>query len=98
VVRPPYQAAHRLCAIAAQRWAEIDAHAAQGGGLDPFSLRPDRFFNYIYAWAVDRVENREEWDALLILPLTGSKVVKPTAAALETEGADFMNFMGQMTG
>jgi hypothetical protein len=44
------------------------------------------------------VENREEWDALLILPLTGSKVVKPTAAALETEGADFMNFMGQMTG
>lgn len=50
---------------------------------------------------MQRVENRAEWDEMLIAPFAsrGRAVVhKPSQAEIENEGADFMNFMGTMTG
>jgi hypothetical protein len=44
------------------------------------------------------VENREEWDRLLLEPLPGAKPAKPTPAQIEQEGAEFMQFMGTMQG
>lgn len=61
------------------------------------TLRPDRFCNYVYAWAVERVENREEFDRELAMPLPG-RSAKPSEAVLEQEGQEFLSFMGAMTG
>lgn len=91
VVRPPYPTALRLYAIAAERWAEIDGLCAQNG-VDPIRLRPDRFCNLIYAWAVERVEDRERFDFDLNAPMPG-QVRQPSEAELEREGADFMSFL-----
>jgi hypothetical protein len=44
------------------------------------------------------VEDRKQFDEELILPLPGRAQKEPTAATLEQEGADFMSFMGAMTG
>jgi hypothetical protein len=63
------------------------------------TLRIDRFFNYVYSWCIERVQDRAELDAMLALPLPGSTSPGrvPSRAELETEGSDFMAFMGQMT-
>lgn len=96
MVRPPYEAAVRLHAIAIAYWAAIDGAAAQNG-VEPMTLRPDRFCNYVYAWAAERVENREEFDRDLLLPLPG-RARKVSAELEQQEANDFMNFMGTMTG
>jgi hypothetical protein len=61
-------------------------------------LRPDRFCNAIYAWAAKRVENVDEFDRELLLPLPGRQQKAPSQEVLEQEGAEFMAFMGTMTG
>ena len=64
------------------------------------TLRWDRFLNFIYTWVLERVEDRKDFDALLVAPLSrsASRVKAPSRADLESEGDDFMSFMGQMTG
>ena len=95
VDRPPYPAALRLQAIAAERWGEIDG-AAAAQGVDPFLLRPDRFCNLIYWWATQRVEDRREFDALLLDPLPrAARRARPKPTS--DEGAGFMEFMSQVT-
>ena len=94
MVRPPYQAALRLQAIAAERWAEIDGSCA-ARGTDPFLLRPDRFCNLIYWWAVNGMDEdkRREWDQLLLDPMPEQK---RSAKRAPMEAAEFEAFMGQM--
>ncbi len=100
MVGPPYQVCLRLYGIAAARWQEIDGTCAQAGGFDPLSLPIDRFCNMIYAWAVERVKDREEFDQMLTAPLPGSKVKKPdpTSAELQDEGASFMALQSELAG
>lgn len=64
------------------------------------TLRPDRFCNFVYTWAVERVENRDEFDTNLLEPLPGTrrKAVKPSAVEVEREGEDFMSFMSAVNG
>jgi len=64
------------------------------------TLRIDRFFNYVYSWCISRVEDRREFEMMLAEPLPGRtpRGRAPSPAELETEGSDFMAFMGQMQG
>jgi hypothetical protein len=68
VVRSPYQAALRLYAIAADRWAEIDAAFP---GVDVIRLPCDRFLNHVYRWAIERIkpDDLERWKMELNAPL-----------------------------
>ena len=65
MVRPPYAAVVRLCVIASQRWAEIDAAYYQ---ITLLRQSPHRFANLVYSWAIERVEHDklDEWLAELI--------------------------------
>ena len=97
---PPYQACLRLYAVAAERWAEVEAAYAT---IDLFSIGCRRFLNCVYAWCVARIpdENREEWDTQLIAPLPGQEAALPSEAQIEQEGMDFMAAMAahqQLTG
>lgn len=88
----PYEAAVRLFAVAAAHWREIDGQAILKG-VDLTVLPIDRFCNAIYAWAVERVEDREKFDYDLYAPVPGR--VKATNVAQEK--ADFANFMGAVS-
>ena len=90
VDRTPFHVALRLYAIAALRWPEVDGTAALAG-VDPFALRPERFCNLIYAWAVDRVEDRERFDAALEEPIPGGRGLSAASAA--DDGDAFLSFM-----
>lgn len=59
------------------------------------TLRPDRFCNLIYAWAIERVEDVTEFNRVLFEPVAGKSV---SSAVLDDEGAGFMSFMSQVTG
>lgn len=94
--RTPYQIALRLYAIAAERWAEIDAAYS---GVDILRLPIHRFLNYVYAWCVERInpEKLEQWQWELEQPLPGQEK-KPTEGQTEDEGQGFMDFMAGMRG
>lgn len=89
--RPPYPVALRLYAIAEERWAEIDSDYP---GVDLVRLPGHRFLNYVYGWAVKRIdpEKREEWDAMLEAPIPGLST-EPSEAQIEAEGQSFMALM-----
>jgi hypothetical protein len=42
------------------------------------------------------VEDRKEFDSLLISPLPGRAQAEATPAQIEQEGAEFMSFLGAM--
>ena len=68
----PYGAVHRLCGVAAARWAELDAeYARPGQELDLLDLRFDRFLNVVYTWALNRVsyDKLEDWLSTLNSPV-----------------------------
>lgn len=90
MVRPPYQVALRLYAIAAERWAEVEAAYYQ---VDLFTIGPRKFLNCVYAWCVQHMnpEGRERWDQMLNDPLEGQ--VRVTDRQIEQEGADFLATM-----
>lgn len=97
---PPYPVALRLYAIAAERWAEIDAAYLS---VDLIRLPPHRFCNAVYAWCVQHMtpEKREEWDFMLNAPLPGHEQAAPTETVIEAEGEAFMAVMAmneQVTG
>lgn len=92
MVGPPYVAALRLHAVAQRYWAQIDGEAIrQGSTLDLLTLPPDRFFNVVQSWAVERSKDPERWLAELTRPLDGG-ARKPSPEELDREGADFMAF------
>jgi len=47
----------------------------------------------VYSWAVERVENREAFDAYLEAPIEETGRGTPSAATLAAEGQAFMDFM-----
>ena len=85
--RPPYPAIVRLCLIAAERWAEIDAAYYQTNLL---RLRPHRFLNLVYTWCVERLEpdKLDDWHAELVdlLPWQDSN----SEAAINLESESFL--------
>lgn len=65
------------------------------------TLRPQKFLNVIYRWALQRIdpEKREQWEFDLDAPLPWEKADRaPTQEQLEREGQDFLNFMQQVNG
>lgn len=68
MVGPPYRVVLRLCAIAADRWAEVDAAYPS---IDLIRLPIDRFCNFVYTWCIKYVDPKafEEWKMALTAPL-----------------------------
>ena len=91
----PYGAALRLLAIAQEHWAVIDG-AAAANGVDLIDLAPDRFFNHIQWWALQRVKDPERFLRDLERPVPGIDVVGSTVteADLEEDAAAFVAFAG----
>lgn len=90
MVRPPYQAAVRLCTIAADRWPQIEAAYYQ---INLLRQPPYRFVNLVYAWAIEHVEadKIEEWEAELIDLLPWQESSGNAGAELESDS--FMTAM-----
>ena len=93
MVLTPYAAALRLCCIAAERWAELEAAYYQ---INLLRQRPRRFGNLVYAWAIERVEPEklEEWQADLIDLLPWQDSSSEAAANLESESFMAMQAKG----
>lgn len=72
MVRPPYEAAVRLSALAAGNWARIDGHYS-GQGTDLLDLPFSRFLSVIYVWALEHMtsEDGEKFERTLEDPLPG---------------------------
>jgi hypothetical protein len=92
VVRPPYPAVVRLCALAAERWAELDAAYYQ---ITLLRQRPHRFLNLVYAWAIERVdpEKLDDWNQELVDLLPWQDSQSEAAASMESES--FMNMQAK---
>jgi hypothetical protein len=73
VVGPPYHTAARLVVAAANDWALFDGDHA-GRGVDPLRLPFARFLNLIYAWYMERVEDKERFKYELEKPIPGMMV------------------------
>jgi hypothetical protein len=94
-VEAPYQVAVRLYAIAAGRWAELDAEYAS---IDMIRLPPHRFLNLVFAWCVRRFhkqEDLEQWMFQLEQPLPGDEKKKPSQTDLQAESDSFMSLMAK---
>lgn len=91
MVGTPYTVAARLHGIAAEYWTQIDGQAALNG-VDLMLLPLDRFCNAIYAWVVERVEDKERFDFELTQPVPGR--VRDTDVEQELDA--FASFMGAM--
>lgn len=63
------------------------------------SIRPDRFLNAIYTWAIERIpaDKMEQWLFQLKQPLPGRES-KQTDLTIEDEGASFMAAMSAFRG
>lgn len=92
MVRPPYAAAVRLCTIAADRWAELDAAYPN---VNLVRLRPHRFANFVYAWCIERVDpdGLDDWKAELLDLLPWQDSQSEAAANLESDS--FMAMMAK---
>lgn len=92
MVRPPYQVAVRLCGLAADRWPQIDAAYYQ---INLLRLKPHRFANLVYAWAVERVAHDDlaDWENDLIELLPWQDADSEAGAELESD-----SFMSMMNG
>lgn len=92
MVRTPYPAVVRLCALASERWAELDAAYYQ---INLLRLPPYRYANMVYAWAVERVphDKLDDWltDLHDLLPWQDSQ----SEAAANLESESFMNMMSK---
>lgn len=97
--RPPYQAALRLCVLAQDRWAEVDAAYLQA---DLVRLPYDRFLNAVYTFFVKSLvdpndlkgsqERKEEFDMILDTPI-GDETSSGTFTD-EQEADSFMSAFG----
>lgn len=62
-------------------------------------MRPDKFFNLIWAWCVSRMaseDDYEKWKFQMDSPLPWEPKVPITQADMESEGQDFMNAMASL--
>lgn len=86
MVRPPYPVAVRLCGIAAERWAELDAvyHASPTPLL---RMPPHRYLNMVYSWCIERIEadKLEDWLVELADLLPWQDADSEAAVNLESE-------------
>lgn len=84
MVRPPYPVAVRLCAIATERWAELDSAYYQ---INLLRIPRHRFANFVYSWAIERVEHDklEEWLNELYDLLPWQDSTSEAAADLESQ-------------
>lgn len=92
MVLGPYRVVQRLFGIAGDRWAVIDGEAAFRG-VNLLDLPLHRFLNAIYYWAIQRVEDAEQFHSVLYEPVAG-EAVKVTAQDVKAELDDFAAFMG----
>lgn len=63
-------------------------------------MRPDKFFNLIWAWCVSRMaseDDYEKWVFQMGLPLPWEPKQKPSKDEIEAEGHDFMNAMAALS-
>lgn len=91
MVRPPYVACLRLVNIAIEYWVAIDGSTP---GCDPLTLPPDRFFNHIQWWAMQRVKDADRFLVDLERPLPqmpGAPAVV-TQADLDKDAESFVAF------
>lgn len=76
----------RLCEIAADRWAELDAeyHASP---IPLLRMPPHRFLNMVYSWCIERVpaDKLADWLAELEDLLPWQDVNSEAAVNLESE-------------
>ncbi len=64
-------------------------------GQDLLTLPPDRFWNFVYCWSLERVKDREKFIYDLTRPLPG-QARQVTDEQLAAEGRDFMAFAGAL--
>jgi hypothetical protein len=99
VVVGPYPVVVRLHAIAAANWRVIDGEFA-ARGINPLTLRPDRFCHLIWYWAIQRIpaEDVDQWvaDMEKPLPTATPKKRKPTQRELDLEAEGFMALYAQV--
>lgn len=94
MVCPPYQSALRLCVIAAERWAEVEAEYYQ---INLLRQKPHRFANLVYAWAVSRIdpEKLDEFHEELVDLLPWQDVESEAAEQLESNSFFDMQAKGR---
>lgn len=92
MVRPPYITCLRLVAVADQHWEAIDGSAA-AEGFDPFDLSPQRFFNFLYYWAMARVKEPDIFEQKLNDPPPG-KSRRASEAERQRDAESFLEFAG----
>lgn len=92
MVRPPYHAVLTLFAYAERYWAAIDGEAASRGA-DYFDLPPDRFFNAIQWWVMQRVKDTDAFQRELERVPAGAEV---TEDDLQEDAESFMAFAAAM--
>ncbi|TFG40364.1 MAG: hypothetical protein E4H44_00215 [Candidatus Aminicenantes bacterium] len=68
------------------------------GGPDLLSLHPARFCNAIYAWYVERVEDREKFDFALNKPIPGRPARESDVASEMQAFAQVAAMMGGKAG
>lgn len=68
--RPPYRVVARLLAVASDEWPAIGG-SCTAAGIDPFALRLDEFCNLVYAWLLERTDDRSKLDGELTKPADG---------------------------
>jgi hypothetical protein len=84
--------------VADANWERIDGGAA-GRGVDPLRLRFDRFLNFVWTWAIERVEDPERWTANMTMPPPSmgpqdAPRRRPSEAEQQVEGESFESFFG----
>jgi hypothetical protein len=96
VRRFPYRCCVRLIGSAAVQWHVLDGYAV-AHGFDILDLPPDRCFNFIYSWFVERVKDRAEFDEELNRPLPDEvKRQRRSQQSVEEELQGFEAFAGMV--
>lgn len=74
----------RLCAIASERWSELDAAYYQ---IDLLRVKPHRYLNLVYSWCIERVaaDKLGDWKADLVDLLPWQDTTSEAAVNLESE-------------
>ena len=98
MVGKPYTAITRLYSYAAAHWVDIDGDCVLRG-VEPLLLPPNRFLNLLRHWFQQRVEDKDQWEQTLLVPLP-TEPVRPTPTPLEAEmeAEGFAAFYAQVTG
>lgn len=107
MVGKSYPACWRLIQAAAVHWGIIDGERTERGLPTILTLRADRFFNFMWLWAMKHTpeDERENFAMMLNAPLPvqkdggaiAARAAAPTPEEIESEMADFGAFYAQVT-